>query len=98
MQQSFLHTIQRLQLELFELRDRSGEQEDGSQAPQEGSGESSYIQSKGSNMDPNGSALADGNQSANVFGKVLLILNNFCIVSVYHGYKILFIVGCVTSL
>ncbi|KAM0913303.1 hypothetical protein ACQ4PT_012248 [Festuca glaucescens] len=69
MQQSFLHTIQRLQLELFELRDRSGEQEDGSQAPQEGSGESSYVQSKGSNMDPNGSALADGNQSANVFAK-----------------------------
>jgi hypothetical protein len=49
-------------------------------------------------MDPNGGALADGNQSANVFGKVLLILNNFCIVSVYHGYKILFIIGCVTSL
>jgi len=69
MQQSFLHTIQRLQLELFELRDRSGEQEDGSQAPQEGSSESSYVQSKGSNMDPNGSALADGNQSANVFAK-----------------------------
>uniref|UniRef100_A0ACD5Y8G3 Uncharacterized protein n=1 Tax=Avena sativa TaxID=4498 RepID=A0ACD5Y8G3_AVESA len=69
MQQSFLHTIQRLQLELFELRDRSGEQEDGSQAPQEGSSESSYVQSKGSNMDPNGSALADGNQSANVLAK-----------------------------
>ncbi|CAM0911766.1 unnamed protein product [Alopecurus aequalis] len=65
MQQSFLHTIQRLQLELFELRDRSGEQEDGSQAAQEGSAESSYVQIKGSNMAPNGNALADSNQSAN---------------------------------
>ncbi|XP_048545807.1 uncharacterized protein LOC125524820 isoform X1 [Triticum urartu] len=65
MQQGFLHTIQRLQLELIELRDRTGEQEDVSQAAQEGSAEASYVQSKGSNMAANGSALADGNQSTN---------------------------------
>ncbi|KAE8804918.1 hypothetical protein D1007_18932 [Hordeum vulgare] len=64
MQQGFLHTIQRLQLELIELRDRTGEQ-DVSQAAQDGSAESSYVQSKGSSMAANGSAVSDGNQSAN---------------------------------
>lgn len=100
MQQGFLHTIQRLQLELIELRDRTGEQEDVSQAAQDGSAESSYVQSKGSNMAANGSALADGNQSTNDSFKVLLILSNFSrVVSVCHQrYKILFNICCVTLL
>ncbi|KAL6661014.1 hypothetical protein ACP70R_000398 [Stipagrostis hirtigluma subsp. patula] len=62
MQRGFLHTIQQLQLELTEARERSGAQKDGPQVSREGSAESSFVQSVGNSVASNGSATADGNQ------------------------------------
>ncbi|XP_010235365.1 uncharacterized protein LOC100831359 isoform X2 [Brachypodium distachyon] len=63
MQQSYHHTIQRLSVQIHEMRLLANEQEDNLQAAQEGSPDSSYVQNKGDNLAGNGSALADGNQS-----------------------------------
>ena len=82
MQRGYLHTIQQLQLELTEARERSGAQKDGLQVSREGSAESSFVQSIANSMASNGSATADGNQqlkngSVDVSVKVLLISSNF---------------------
>lgn len=63
MQRGFLHTIQQLQLELNELRDRTGAPKDGSQTAQESSAESTLGQNKGNNMAANGSGTTDSSQS-----------------------------------
>ncbi|XP_062194849.1 uncharacterized protein LOC133898249 isoform X2 [Phragmites australis] len=63
MQRGFLHTIQQLQLELTEARERSGAQKDVPQVSREGSAESSFVQSIGNSVASNGSATADGYQS-----------------------------------
>ncbi|TVU04729.1 hypothetical protein EJB05_47873 [Eragrostis curvula] len=63
MQRGFLHTIQQLQAELTEARERSGAQKDGPQVSREGSAESSFVQSIGNSVASNGSATVDGNQS-----------------------------------
>ncbi|CAL5000090.1 unnamed protein product [Urochloa decumbens] len=62
MQRGFLHTIQQLQLELTEARERSGAQKDAPQVSREGSAESSFVQSIANSVASNGSATADGNQ------------------------------------
>ncbi|CAO2183918.1 unnamed protein product [Urochloa humidicola] len=62
MQRGFLHTIQQLQLELTEARERSGVQKDAPQVSREGSAESSFVQSIANSVASNGSATADGNQ------------------------------------
>lgn len=62
MQRSLLHTIQQLQQELTEARERSGAQKDGPQVSREGSAESSLVQSIANSVTSNGSATADGNQ------------------------------------
>ena len=79
MQRSLLHTIQQLQQELAEARERSGAQKDGPQVSREGSAESSHVQSIANSVASNGSATADGNQqllknngSVDVSVKVLL--------------------------
>ena len=83
MQRGYLHTIQQLQLELTEARERSGAQKDGLQVSREGSAESSFVQSIANSVASNGSATADGNQqlknngSVDVSVKVLLISSNF---------------------
>jgi hypothetical protein len=92
MQRDFLHTIQQLQAELTEARERSGAQKDGPQVSQEGSAESSFVQSIANSVASNGSATADGNQpfkdngSADAFVKVLLVSSNF-------GKQFMFIYG-----
>lgn len=83
MQRGYLHTIQQLQLELTEARERSGAQKDVPQVSREGSAESSFVQSIVNSVASNGSATADGNQqlknngSADVSVKVLWISSNF---------------------
>ena len=83
MQRGYLHTIQQLQLELTEARERSGAQKDGPQVSREGSAESSFVQSIANSVASNGSATADGNQqlknngSADVSVKVLLFSSKF---------------------
>ncbi|KAF8758171.1 hypothetical protein HU200_010693 [Digitaria exilis] len=62
MQRGFLHTIQQLQLELTEARERSGAQKDVPQVSREGSAESSFVQSIANSVASNGTAAADGNQ------------------------------------
>ena len=62
MQRSLLHTIQQLQQELAEARERSGAQTDGPQVSREGSAESSHVQSIANSVASNGSATADANQ------------------------------------
>ncbi|KAG8087783.1 hypothetical protein GUJ93_ZPchr0010g8058 [Zizania palustris] len=63
MQRGFLHTIQQLQVELNELRERTGAQNDGSQTTQDSSAESAFGQNKGNIMTANGSGTADSSQS-----------------------------------
>ncbi|KAL5230373.1 hypothetical protein ABZP36_029149 [Zizania latifolia] len=63
MQRGFLHTIQQLQVELNELRERTGAQNDGSQTTQDSSAESAFGQNKGNIMTANGSGTADSCQS-----------------------------------
>jgi hypothetical protein len=83
MQRGFLHTIQQLQAELTEARERSGAQKDGLQVSREGSAESSFVQSIANSVASNGSATTDGNQplknngSADASVKVWLISNYF---------------------
>ncbi|OEL32885.1 hypothetical protein BAE44_0006097, partial [Dichanthelium oligosanthes] len=62
MQRGLVHTIQQLQLELTEARERSGIQKDAPQVSREGSAESSFVQSIANSVASNGSATADGNQ------------------------------------
>ncbi|KAK8451629.1 hypothetical protein SEVIR_6G239600v4 [Setaria viridis] len=62
MQRGLLHTIQQLQLELTEARERSGAPKEGPQVSREGSAESSFVQSIANSVASNGSATADGNQ------------------------------------
>ncbi|AQK57833.1 uncharacterized protein LOC100383560 [Zea mays] len=62
MQRSLLHTIQQLQQELAEARERSGAQKDGPHVSREGSAESSLVQSIANSVTSNGSATADGSQ------------------------------------
>ncbi|GJN15557.1 hypothetical protein PR202_gb02478 [Eleusine coracana subsp. coracana] len=62
MQRGFLHTIQQLQAELTEARERSGVQKDGPQVSREGSAESSFVQSITNSVASNGSATVEGNQ------------------------------------
>ncbi|WVZ91832.1 hypothetical protein U9M48_037955 [Paspalum notatum var. saurae] len=61
-QRSLCHTIQQLQQELAEARERSGTQKDGPQVSREGSAESSFVQSLANSVASNGSATADMNQ------------------------------------
>ncbi|XP_039814399.1 uncharacterized protein LOC120677316 [Panicum virgatum] len=70
MQRGYLHTIQQLQLELTEARERSGAQKDGPQVSREGSAESSFVQSIANSVASNGSATADGNQQLKNNGSV----------------------------
>nr|CAB3481622.1 unnamed protein product [Digitaria exilis] len=70
MQRGFLHTIQQLQLELNEARERSGAQKDVPQVSREGSAESSFVQSIVNSVASNGSATADGNQQLKNNGSV----------------------------
>ncbi|XP_062191971.1 uncharacterized protein LOC133895568 isoform X2 [Phragmites australis] len=70
MQRGFVHTIQQLQLELTEARERSGAQKDGPQVSREGSAESSFVQSIANSVASNGSATADGNQTVKNNGSV----------------------------
>ncbi|KAG8048134.1 hypothetical protein GUJ93_ZPchr0008g12888 [Zizania palustris] len=63
MQRGFLHTIQQLQVELNELRERTGAPKDGSQTSQDSSAESAFGQNKGKIMATNGSGTTDSSQS-----------------------------------
>ncbi|XP_015695998.2 uncharacterized protein LOC102719038 isoform X2 [Oryza brachyantha] len=63
MQSRLLHTIQQLQLEVTELRERTGVPKDGSQTAQESSAESPFVQNKGNNMAANGNGTTDSSQS-----------------------------------
>lgn len=62
MQRGYIHTIQQLQQELAEARERSSAQKDGPQVSREGSAESSHVQSIANSVASNGSAAADGSQ------------------------------------
>ncbi|KAJ1269473.1 hypothetical protein BS78_07G214500 [Paspalum vaginatum] len=62
MQRSLCHTIQQLQQELTEARERSGTQKDAPQVSREGSAESSFVQSIANSVASNGSATPDVNQ------------------------------------
>ncbi|RCV32134.1 hypothetical protein SETIT_6G233500v2 [Setaria italica] len=70
MQRGLLHTIQQLQLELTEARERSGAPKEGPQVSREGSAESSFVQSIANSVASNGSATADGNQQLKNNGTV----------------------------
>ncbi|KAL5221269.1 hypothetical protein ABZP36_025982 [Zizania latifolia] len=63
MQRGFLHTIQQLQVELNELRERTGAPKEGSQTSQDSSAESAFGQNKGKIMATNGSGTTDSSQS-----------------------------------
>ncbi|KAF0898278.1 hypothetical protein E2562_007132 [Oryza meyeriana var. granulata] len=63
MQRGLLHTIQQLQLELNELRERTGVPKDGSQTAQESSVESTFGQNKGNDMVANGSGTTESSRS-----------------------------------
>uniref|UniRef100_A0A0D9XAF0 DUF7725 domain-containing protein n=1 Tax=Leersia perrieri TaxID=77586 RepID=A0A0D9XAF0_9ORYZ len=62
MQRGYLHTIQQLQLELNELRERTGAPKDGTQTALESSTESTFGQIKGNNVVANGGG-TDSSQS-----------------------------------
>jgi hypothetical protein len=91
MQRGFLHTIQQLQAELTEARERSGAQKDGPQVSQEGSAESSFVQSIANSVASNGSATADGNQPFKDNGSLCLSMGK---VKCSNGLANLSVISC----
>ncbi|KAL6900672.1 hypothetical protein ACP4OV_005348 [Aristida adscensionis] len=84
LQRTFAHTVQQLQLELNEAREKTGAQKDGPQVSREGSAESSFVQSIGNSVVSNGNSIADSNQSLknNGTADVSIKANNTSAVSV----------------